>query len=273
MISYAGQAFTLPDLETQSWVRDNISPEWIGEWAARTWPTRGFEHLPFHGHLPRGPIQVGRLTWPSGACRWAYGHFLCDEVALAAIRLLTHPSGGSWTPQKLVIDDGRRKIEPEMFCLPARPLARVAPGVPGLYLLTLVDDRWFWWWESSLLDVGEGASWSDYYDAIGAELDVDIVHPTISADYGLPPADLIEPYRYLPPLLDAVAYAVGQRIVRRFDGSVLALDPLTSLATMKTNLEKEGQAFLYGNKRIAGHEMDLTLQGGGGAYNIAPAQG
>lgn len=220
MISYAGIPLNVATDEVAAWVSINIPVESVVEFAPRLSPGPGLAGVPFAPPLPPGPVRVGRLHWPVGASRFAVGHYVVSTPRLDAIRNAVYPSATGYVAGDLVLDGGNGpKVTAPMWLLPPRPLAQVGDA-PGMWLLTLVDERYFWWRKAT--SVAAQATWEDLYAAVGTALGVTITVDTIPAAYLAPPADLAGRYAALPVLLDGIAASVGQRIVRHFAGYVTA---------------------------------------------------
>lgn len=215
------------------WIAQNIRPEEIFPVASPQWP----------GFLTGGPVlnqtpypwdhvAIDRLWWPWGASRFAHVHVVVDDFTLGLIRNDAY-SNQKYKALTFTMDDGayQTPISTNLWMLPARPLSTAAPGGNALYLLTLVDDRYFWP-ETSLqyaVTVGTTA-WTDLYTAIQAALGITINADPINAAYGKPTLDYVATYQNTAMILDAVALSVGQHIVRKLDGTVLAQNPTTALA-------------------------------------------
>jgi hypothetical protein len=225
VITYAGIPLLWPTDEVRAWVEEHCRPgdlpppvqppAWPGT-ACEPWALRAHE-----GWQP--PIRLNRLWWPTGASRFAVGHFLCTSSDLPKLRHAAYHALGSYAARPLVMDDeAGGKIETDLFLLPPRPLAFIE-GEEQLWLLTFVDARYLWRSASASLTVEGGVTtWSGMYGAIAAVLGVDINVDAIAAAYLKPSEELTARYESIPHLLDAVAVNVGHRIVRRLDGSVYA---------------------------------------------------
>ncbi len=209
------------------------------------------------------PVKVGSLWWPRDASRFACGHFLATESQLALIRGRTSPQSGG----VLQISDGTTTISPTMFLLPPRPLSQNAPDAahlsqwtlpcpafpsPGepLYLITLVDIRYFWWDSSGSIVADGSTSWTAFMTAIfqalqfGVSLSID----AIPGAYQKPPPGLTSYLPYLPMLLDLCAYSVGQRICRTLDGNVFSQSATTAIGKMQGQIDAN-------KERLAGGQM------------------
>jgi hypothetical protein len=240
-LSYAGVTLPIPTQEAVAWVEANLSLADVLEFSRLHWPSFGLSYLAFPGSLPDRPIQVGRLWWPRGASRWAMGHWLVDHNTLEQIRQNTESTTYTAQPLLMTWVNARTQVEvarisPNLFMLPARPLSQIA-GFNGLHLLTLVDDRFFWWQRSTgNLSITEGTTtWEDLYALLGTALGVTITVDPIPAAYLKPSFFLGLSYAYTPVVLDAVAYNVGQRLTRALDGSVRARNPVNAALDLAAN--------------------------------------
>jgi PKD repeat protein len=234
-LSYGG--VPLPDItpDAVEWAEKHISLKDVHEFQRQAWPGFGRETWPFPGRERDQPIKLGRLSWPNGAANWAEGHFLVTDDQLPAIRQVVFATG--YKSQPLVMDDGAGgAITATMFMLPARQLAQI-PGSNGMYLLTLVDQRYFWWQQAADIEVVENTTtWQALYSAIAVAVGVTINNEAVNGNYLFPPANFTSRYRYLPLLLDAVAASLGQRVVVSLAGVVSAQSATTALASQKKQL-------------------------------------
>src|SRR5262245_23720750 len=96
----------------------------------------GLHHLPVPYPPRREPPRIGVLHWPNSASRWATCHLLATGEQLERLQKLSGP-------QDLVFSDGTNSVTARMFRLVARPVSQ--RGTNELYLITLVDERYYWW--------------------------------------------------------------------------------------------------------------------------------
>jgi len=256
----------LPE-ETLAELQIDLDPSWLLEFASRSWPGSGLAFAGFRGALPAQPVKLGSLCWPQGASRFAVGHYAATESQLADVR--AYLDGPGVGVGGLIIDDGQNSITAaSMAMLPARPLYRAitaseqTPSPSGLYLLTLVDQRYFFWF--AYAQGLSGDSWATLYSDVASALDVEIAVDEISAAYGDPPAGLTAPSTSLPLLLDSIAWLCGQRIVVQFDGSVQAINASTGVSRFLANLAGADAP----PNRIAGDVFDMA---GGSRVDLSRA--
>jgi hypothetical protein len=249
MISYAGEPLVHGDAALIGRVQGAMDLWWPthgSRLSMPAYPGQGIQGR--RGQWPPTMTpRVNTLYWPSGASRWACGWFLCDETALAAARA-SRASGAAF-----VFSDGKNSITTTLFMLPACPMERYTRGVAGLYILPLVDARYYWWQRPMLLAIDEETStWASVYADIADALGEAITAETPSSAYLLPSPSLGLSGGPIPPILDLVALGCGQRVVRGLDGSVKTMNAPTSLAAAAANLAA------FDGRRLAGDRLDLA---------------
>jgi hypothetical protein len=213
-----GQEFPLPVLtdeateRLQSWYDNGRSPDFLG---------------PVDQDYPCLPERrIGSLYWPVvGASRFAYGVFAIDAYTLGQVRqLMGEDNRVSLVFRDAVLDDpvedGR---EFPLFLLFDRPVSRtivplptVVPPVDELYLIGLVDRRWYWTQQTGGGPTPE--SWN--------ELLVSLFDRCIDAAdfvYDAPPEEYLTPgpkwtqegmdRRGTAAMLDDAARCIGMRVV------------------------------------------------------------
>ena len=207
--------------------------------------------------MPRPKLNT--LWWPTGASRFAIGLFVAEGFRLREILTTIANEGRDY--QDLVIADemsDERGVRVPMWMLPPWEI-QSAGRDEALYVLPLVDQRYFW----QFIDVGgitvtSATSWegllSSLRNQLYAELDFS---PPFSWDdypaaYGQPdPAELTRKYENFAGYLDAVAFCLGQRVIADFDGSINLVTWTTSDARRQTNFDRLTQR-TYGDLTVAG---------------------
>jgi hypothetical protein len=202
------------------------------EFEVPAWPGEGREGFPFpvQEYLAHN-LKINTLVWPAGASRFAVYRCVIDEDQLNLIR--PNLQNGYGTLLMTLDSDVQSQIQTQMWMLPPRPL-HWYPGNDNLYLMTLVDQR-YWWWcqDTGNLTVTEGVTqWADLYAAAG----VSVTPDAVAAAYLTPTHDWQRRFVPIPLFLDAVAYACGQRIVVNLDGSVQAQNSGTWIAKQSAEL-------------------------------------
>lgn len=253
VLTYATYPLACPDASAKQWLADHFKLCDVLEFAALTWP--GYARQKWAGwtsaHLRDSlrPIKVNSLWWPNGASRFATFHGLLDSTQLALIRTATSNGASAAT---LKMNDGidGHEITPSLFMLPPRPLGD-CPGVPStlssLFLLTLVDARFFFWFKSADITVTGGTTtWANLLTSIDSALGTSTsVGPYTTLK---PSENLTSHYEYLPLLLDAVAHNTGGRVVRSLAGAVTIQAPDDAKTSQDAQLEdwpKEAGGLFY----------------------------
>ena len=235
MLSYAGVYLTAPTPDLVGWCMSHIPYEWLPDFAERSWPGKTQTALAFRGLLPRGPVRVGTLAWPQGACRWGRAYYLATDAQVSAIRTVIASSGGNLV-QPLVIDDGQRTVTVTMQMLPPRPLSQIG-GANGLNLLALTCPRYAWWFRSATVSLTPGTTtWATLFASVASALGIALTVDAIPAAYLEPSGDLAGNYDALPPLLDACCLSTGLRLVAGLDGSYRAMSATAAQTILASNL-------------------------------------
>ena len=254
--TYGGVSLSVPPPEWHAWVEKTFTLQDLVPFRAGphrsalsiSWPTP----WDYYGRTPL--VRSNTLWWPVGASRWAMGFFYASESALADIRDEAY-ADDVYTPLDLVMDDGTNSITTEMYLLPPAPIAPqkvvaaadrstwvlprtiAADGTKSLYILPLVDERYFWWLKASAISVNEGTTtWAQLYSSIATALGITLTAEAVNSAYLTPPASLASNYEAIPLLLDAVATTVGQRVVRKLDGTVITIGPSASRTALVAQL-------------------------------------
>ena len=198
--------------------------------------------LPVYNWPDCPPPRLNCLYWPSGASRWARGWFLCTGEAKDKIVALAHPASGTTAIELAFGDEGQNVQYTSLYLLPPRPLSGIEPGTSqtdaqkkeALWLLPLVDVRYFWQFESSgLLELTTSTTWSTLFSTLGTALGVTITADTVDSDYLNPdPCEFTRRYVPVPVLLDAAAASVGQRIVRDPEDGTVTSQLVSSAETV-----------------------------------------
>lgn len=203
-----GQAFTDFGFWHGSEIRQTELPGFF--------PPANVDHLPIPDQPHTRAPRIGVLHWPTGASRWATFHAVATGEQKAAIEAL----GSTPAARELVLFDGVRTIRVDMWMLPPYPIAQKGAG--ELYLLTFVDERYYWWQEGTQsAPTSAPASWSALLTSLFSSVGVTPTLPTISSNYGTPsPIRWTVGYKPLPLLIDAAAHSCGLRVLRYLDGTV-----------------------------------------------------
>lgn len=279
MISYAGILLPVQTNELALQVERTISPSLVYDFSTITWPGNKRQGWTFQGQIPRRAIRPGTLYWPQGAGRWAVAYFVVDGATLTLIRsavagsplaalplVMTFSQPGGPVPGVGAPDTTTDSITTNLWMLPPRPLQQFA-DLP-VYLITLVDDR-FWWQYANTDDLvitGGTTTWANLYSSLATSIGITITADPINAAYLTPSGTFQSRFQSATAALDVVAYNCGQRLVRRLDGTVLALNVTTSqtvndanLAALATSAPMAGGQFLLDASRQLSSDAGLLL--------------
>ena len=272
--TYAGVTLTKATPEINALVERYVSLRDILQFPAAGFLYTLRTYMPYPDQMDR-PIKLESLWWPQGATRWATGHFLATEKQLAAIRAALRYDSPDFVlnPAELILEDGTATLATDLWMLPPRPLFQpplnplqsatnstmpltkwllpityndfpqdfigTSTEPPGeqLYLITLVDDRFFWWQKTSQIAINVGVTtWDDLLQQIENTIGDTLVRDAIAAAYGKPTNSFVPFQRFAPLILDQAAFAIGQRVVRSLDGAVALQNATTAITSQNDQL-------------------------------------
>ena len=266
MATYGGIGLVQPTKELAEHVRKYIPLTDIIPFAPMLAMKRLISILPYPDQMQR-PIKLGSLWWPQGASRWATGFYIATESQLNLIRPLVY-SAASYNAKALVLSDDTTTLTANMWMLPPRPLFQNPPDsgsflkwvVPktltdgdALYLLPLVDDRYFWWQRVSTISIMDSSmTWATLFSTIATNLGITITTDAINSAYLTVPAKFADYQMYLPLILDLACFTIGQRFLRHLDGTTLTQNAGTALTAVQTGLTNN-------QNRLAGGQFALDV--------------
>lgn len=223
-VSYAGITLPLATPQLEAIVRELKPFEDFED--ADLWnfdqPHQQTGRMPTPSKPDLPPFRLGVLSWPTGASSPAWFHAVVNTDRLNQIRTAV---GNPETPAPLVLNDGRvsHEVTASMYLLPARPLNQLGDDFADAWLLTLTDQRFFWYFRRTTVSA-KPTSWEDLYSTIAADLGITLAADPIDMAYSSPSGKWVGYYMPSPAVLDAVATSVGQRIVVQLDGTVSAVN-------------------------------------------------
>lgn len=267
----ASSAFTWKQQPIEDLVEElnrRISFDYLQDFDLPTdYPGRSLGALAYRqpiGPMPNPTVKIGDWYYPNTAMRWSVFRGLASTSQVNAMKKVV----GCLSVGKLrmeaiphgISNRGRYVIQSPMYLLPPRPLAEHGGKYDGLYLVTLVDERYFWQYSPVSLEVTYASKWENLIKQLSDALNAFILSSNISPVYGTPEPDshLWSKMENAAVLLDAVAYNVGRVVVRQLDGIYYLLTPPESwrIAVGNRELVIEGEAgiatFEIGIERIAG---------------------
>jgi hypothetical protein len=138
------------DATVASAIAERFDPNEITQFQ-KTAPSHDLWHLPIPAIPPLAPINVNVLRWPSDASRFATFYAIVTDTDLDTLSPICWsdegplPNNLTFTPDSPTETEGVTAV---MLPLMPRPLTQIA-GAIGLWLLPLVDARYFWWMVST----------------------------------------------------------------------------------------------------------------------------
>lgn len=217
---------------------------------------------------PTEQVQIGEYYYPTGASRWSIFRGLATTTMVKEMMKKAYV-GGTSTAQtfrmKCVPDvpggvtPADYDLQTSLFLLPPRPLAEHGTAYDGLYLVTLVDERWYWQYRGVNLKPQAGpagrTSWKDLLDLVKDELSISFA-VSAAAVYLDPEPDsqLFGSQENATILLDALAFNIGRQFVRKLDGTYVLESNSNSATIVDSN---------------RGAANTVIRSAGGGLYDIA----
>ena len=212
--------------------------------------------------FPNPSIKLGEWYYPTTASRWSVFRGLATSSQVKEMLKVT----GGYRPATFVMQaeplgpgfvsphtdpivrfltgeiEKPYRLQTEMHMLPPRPLAEHGGQFDGLYLVTLVDERYYWQYSSVTLKITKNTSWNDVINQCQRALSLPVQNIDVDNRYGLgPEAD--SPFwndnGNAAVFMDAAAHNVGDTIVRLFQaaagGQYKFLHALESQTVAKDN--------------------------------------
>lgn len=182
------------------------------------------------GPQPGPDVRIGDWYYPNTACRWGVFRGLATSSQMKA--MLTQTNGGTASsvtvPRPFIMqanpispdnndsDLEQYTVEDLMYMLPPRPLAEQGGQFDGLFLITLVDERYYWQYNPVSLRVTSSTTWEQLIAQVAAALGITIGYDPISPLYLQPEPDsqFWCNMESAAVLLDALAYNIGRTVVR-----------------------------------------------------------
>lgn len=211
---------------------------------------------------PRPTVKAGEFFYPLGAARWSVFRMFATSTLTKAMVASCYTGGSSARPLvmsnlPILPDDpsaSNYSITTPMYMLPPRCLGETGGGLDGLYLITLVDERWYWQWKQVTLGnlLTKDTTWAELVSAIGTALGVSISGGSADPAYFQPEQDsqLWSNSENAAVLLDSVAANIGKVVVRALDGSYALLTN-----TESENIQDSNRGSATAVQRLAGGDM------------------
>jgi len=213
--------------------------------------------------FPEPSVRVGDWYYPSCASRWSVFRGLATSSQAKAMLELINTSSLSYpiftmksvptVPTSAAEAD--YTVQTRMTMLPPRPLAELGGSFDGLYLITLVDERYYWQYSSITLHPNSKTTWTDLLLLLQTNLGISLTCSALAPAYGTgpePDSQIWTNVESTALLLDAVAYNLGRMVVRNLDGTYALMTPVESYVVSSANRSLSEEA------RIAGGDIFNT---------------
>lgn len=265
LLSYAGIPFCLDTA---------IVADWIGR---NTPLLPGYQELPppnFPGtnvsrlsrpQFPLIDVGVGQYYYPTGAQRWSVFRGLVDGVALGQMMAAALPASGAKACPFVVNCDGptsqSHSLTTNLYMLAPRPFAVHGTAYPGLWMVTLVDERYYWQWPNQVSSTAS-STWADLFTALALQLGITLTTGSVLSAYLAPEMDsqFWCNSESTALLLDAAAWNVGATVVRNLDGTYQLQRNAAAVAAVLSNRGTASKV-----ERLAGADIIGNLSGFAGS--------
>jgi len=276
--TYAGVPLMVPPKELYDWVEENIPFNASNYFRTLNYGLLDNSDIVFKNYSenPFHDLKLSSLYWPTGASRFATGFFLVSSEDLEKLPSFDNlgykdavdtlggmrsrvNSKNYYTAEKLVIYNTEIPLAAKMYMLPPRPLLQIestvvddaietrgrfpVPHLESLWVVPLVDDRYWWWWHNTgEFKIPSCSNWEDLFytifDNLGYGQHQVLVDPDIPQEY-LFPHSLYRKQSYnirVPLLLDSIAQSCNCRIISHFNGQIEIMHARKSFDALKQPL-------------------------------------
>ncbi len=225
---------------------------------------------------PGTDLRIYDWYYPPTASRWSVFRGLMTSSMVKAVNGATRGGAlpATFTMKNVPLSPFNSQpsnytISTSMFVLPPRPIGEDGSvgSLDGLYLVTLVDERYFAQGTPATIRVDQNTTWDDLIAQLANELGIVLTYSAIPINYSRPSSDsqLWCNQETASLLLDAVAYNIGRTVVRNLDGSYVLLNPAESQTRSNNNRGNSskvvrmagGDIFSSGTRIPAGNLTDF----------------
>lgn len=285
MLTFAGEPLLFPDAKVDAFLARNLELLDMSQFAdmqprlasGRHAVRSRFEQnkglgLPVVNWPAPPPPRINTLYWPTGATRWAMGWFLATRKTRDKILSKIKPSSQTSGVNKAALgmgDDLDNTTDTavnsiDMYLLPPRPISWTGRNGDDsdLWLIPLVDERYYW----QFVNVGDisvttSTTWANLFTTLGTALGATItVQGAVDSEYLKPdPIDFSRRYDNAALLLDAAAWSIGRRLVRRISGEIYVQGRSTADTVLSDNLEKKWRQLAGGDFSDMGTDQPQKL--------------
>ena len=207
-----------------------------------TYPGRNLSALAMQypqAQCPVPKLKLNTYFYPYGACRWSVWRGLMASSQVK--QLLASTLGTGQYPFILQGNIGTNQsalytVETNLSLLPPRCLSELGGSFDGLYLVTLVDERYYWQGNYVTLRVDNNTTWTQLGQQVCDALDLSVTFPVTADVYSKPEADsqLWCNQESAAFLFDTIAYNIGGTVVRQYTGEYNIFQPAHSQQVVNT---------------------------------------
>lgn len=211
-------------------------------------PGRNQDALARRRHARRDPplVRVGEWHYPTGTSRWSVFRMLATSNMYKAMLAATTGQKPQTLSMQAVPDAPNPNsyqasnylINSSMYMLPGRPLNEFGGTFDGLYLVTLVDERYWFQYSPVKVQPTGTTTWSALITQLANALGITVTTSTIPVAYGTgpePDSQLWVRVGNAGILLDTVAASIGMVVARNLDGTYKLQSPTDAIAAVTTN--------------------------------------
>lgn len=293
MINYAGVDLLLPTPELESWINTNFSQKYTDSFQVFSGDFCGFfpQTFPSGGETRLNTLVWPRdaSRWSYGHFLATTTMVEAINLGVDALYVSGGGSGSGWCSGSGVSGSGVSSgqcaysgsgasgsnldgallkmgtpgatVNCKMFMLPPTPIARIpwnrsascAEALEGLWLITLVDDRF--WWNMRSVTFGSilGGDWDDMFSSMLQSIGTATGTIQTSAPYGLMPAQLAEaPWQgQMAQLFDCYLYQTQKRLIKSLTGEYRIVGPELAKQLLVVNASSDFPITAGGGSRMS----------------------
>ncbi len=242
------------------------------------YPGRNLGNVAYRSKVPPGgspTVRINDWYYPPTASRWSVFRGLATSSMVKEMLLATDGNTAqllvmkAWPESPDGLTEESYTLETYMHMLPPRPIGENGGTMDGLYLITLVDERYYFQGTPVTLHLTQDSTWDSLIAQVALSLGVAVSNTAVQAAYGKPELDsqLWCNYENAATLLDALAANIGRVVVRNLVGTYHLLTPEESLARVNGNRGNAGQVVreMGGDLFTSGTQLPVG--------NLTPARG
>lgn len=225
---------------------------------------------------PTPMIRINDFYYPNNATRWSVFRGLATSSMIKSISTaVSNSNGQTYGTFKInsVVkgrDSSKYGISTSLYMLPPRIIGETESS-EGLYLITLVDERFFFQGSPATLPITPYSTWGNLIDYLAVTLGISVSYTNILESYQRPEPDsgLWTTGESAASLLDAVAYNIGTIVVRKYDGTYQLMAPSASESITRTNRNNTSYSLTTTSGAAGSSSANVIRIAGGRLY--APA--